>query len=163
MDGLTEEDAKGTRILTAAPSIGGTCTAPQSDPSCARPSTPRSKLDDASPCPDNRAMDPQRFAPLPRSRLAAVEDWLGAFDPDGVDYTTADGVLGIEFADGARFVLNRQAGNHQMWFAAGVSAWHFDFDEDSETWRDARDGVDLMDRIATVVGDKLGRSVARPS
>ncbi|MCB9892182.1 MAG: iron donor protein CyaY [Planctomycetes bacterium] len=105
-------------------------------------------------------MDAQRFLGLSRACLAEVEDWLEGFDPDELDYTMTDGVVTLEFADGTRFVLNRQSGNHQMWFAAGVSAWHYDFDEASERWLDARDGHALQDRLAAAIGEKLGRDVA---
>lgn len=94
--------------------------------------------------------------------LARVERWLEDLDPDEVDYSSADGMVTIEFADGTRFVLNRQSGNHQMWFAAGVRAWHYDWDAERETWLDDRDRHDLYERVAAVVGEKLGREIARP-
>lgn len=92
--------------------------------------------------------------------LARVADWLEAFDPDDVDYSTTDGMVSLEFPSGKRFVLNRQSGNNQMWFAAGVRAWHYDWDEAGETWLDVKDGHDLYGRIAEVVGEKLGRQVS---
>jgi iron-sulfur cluster assembly protein CyaY len=95
--------------------------------------------------------------------LARVAEWLESFDPEEVDYSTTDGMVSIEFADRQRFVLNRQSGNHQMWFAAGVRAWHYDWSEDGATWLDDRDGHELYARIGEVVGEKLGRRVAGPS
>lgn len=92
--------------------------------------------------------------------LAQVTAWLEDFDPDEVDYGTTDGMVSIEFPDGKRFVLNRQSGNNQMWFAAGVRAFHYSWDEAGETWRDDRDGHGLYEKIAEVVGEKLGRSVS---
>ena len=69
-------------------------------------------------------------------------------------------MVSIEFPDGVRFVLNRQSGNNQMWFAAGVRAFHYDWDDPATSWRDDRDGHDLYAKIAEVVGEKLGRHVA---
>jgi CyaY protein len=91
--------------------------------------------------------------------LSRVMAWLEKFDPDEVDYSTTDGMVSIEFPDRARFVLNRQSGNNQMWFAAGVRAWHYDWSEEEQTWLDDRDGHPLYQRIAQVVSEKLGRSV----
>ena len=91
--------------------------------------------------------------------LTRVETWLEDFDPDEVDFSTTDGMVSIEFADGVRFVLNRQSGNNQMWFAAGVRAFHYDWSGDRDTWIDDRDGHDLFEKIAEVVGEKLGRPV----
>lgn len=91
--------------------------------------------------------------------LESVANWLEAFDPDEVDFASADGVLTLEFADRAKFVLNRQTANDQMWFAAGARAWHYDWDEPSGTWLCDKDGHELMARIGEVVSEKLGRTV----
>ena len=104
-------------------------------------------------------MDVQIFSTLSKDFLTRVEDWLEGFDPDELDYETSDGVVTLEFADGTKFVLNRQAGNHQMWLAAGVSAWHYDWDEKRELWLNDRDGHELKECIGRVVSEKLGRSV----
>ena len=104
-------------------------------------------------------MDPQRFSQLSTACLQSVEEWLDGFDPEELDYEPSDGVVTFEFADGTKFVLNRQAGNHQMWFAAGVSAWHYDWNTESESWLDDRDGHRLEDNIGRAVSEKLGRNV----
>ena len=92
--------------------------------------------------------------------LELVATWLEDFDPDELDYATADGVLTLEFADGKRYVLNRQAGASQMWFAAGAQAWHYDWDGEGQRWVDDRDGHDLLENVREAVATKLGRSVA---
>lgn len=91
--------------------------------------------------------------------LERVATWLEAFDPDEVDFSSADGVLTMEFADGARYVLNRQTAADQMWFAAGARAWHYDWDAEASTWKDDRDGHELLERIRESVSEKLGRAV----
>ena len=107
-------------------------------------------------------VDRQTYARLADACLAAVARWLEELDPDEVDFSTGDGLCTIEFPDGARFVLNRQSGNHQMWFAAGARAWHYDWDAERGAWRDDRDGHDLCARIAEVVADKVGHPVGAP-
>lgn len=102
-------------------------------------------------------MDRKTYIEHADACLARVVDWLEAFDPDEVDYSTADGVVKLEFPDGVTFVLNRQAGSSQMWFAAGARAWHYDWS--GATWLCDRDGHDLFANVAKVVGVKLGRSV----
>ena len=74
-------------------------------------------------------MNAQAYQRLADECLAAVAEWLEDFDPDEVDYGTSDGVVTLEFPDGVRFVLNRQAAASQMWFAAGARAWHYNWDE----------------------------------
>ena len=104
-------------------------------------------------------MDPSEFIRLADACIERVADWLEAFDPDEVDYSTSDGVISLEFADGQKFILNRQAGSHQMWYAAGVRAWHYDWDADTERWLDDRDGHELFDNVGRTVSEKLGREV----
>lgn len=105
-------------------------------------------------------MDAQEYLKRADACLDRVAGWLEDFDPDEVDYSTTDGVVTLEFADGQRFVLNRQAGANQMWFAAGARAWHYDWDDGSSSWKDDRDGHDLFARVGEAVSEKLGRTVA---
>ena len=105
-------------------------------------------------------MDAETYERLADACLERLSDWLEEFDPDELDYTTSDGVIQLEFPDGTRFVLNRQAGAHQMWYAAGARAWHYDWDAGAECWRDDRDAHELFENLARTVSDKLGRTVA---
>jgi CyaY protein len=88
--------------------------------------------------------------------------WLEDFDPDELDFDCADGVLTLEFADGTRFVLNRQTAAGQMWYAAGAHAWHYDWDEERGGWFDDRDGHELFANLSRTVSDKLGRGLPLP-
>jgi CyaY protein len=90
--------------------------------------------------------------------LNRVSAWADKVDEEAIDVTTTDGLVAIEFEDGTKYVLNRQSGNGQMWFAAGARAWHYDWKDGR--WRDDRDGHLLEDRIVEVVGAKIGRSLA---
>ncbi len=108
-------------------------------------------------------MERSTFLRLADGAIQRVENWLEDFDPDEVDFTAADGVLKIEFAGGPTFVINRQTATDQMWYAAGVRAWHYDRDEESGEWRCDKDGHELFARIAETVSSKLGREVAIPS
>src|SRR5712691_2280642 len=102
-------------------------------------------------------MDESEYRTLADACLQRVARWLEGIDPDEVDYTTGDGMLTLEFPDGARFVLNRQGAARQMWLAAGARAWHYAWK--GGAWVDDRDGHPLFARIAEVVGAKLGRPV----
>ncbi|MFQ5506063.1 MAG: iron donor protein CyaY [Planctomycetota bacterium] len=105
-------------------------------------------------------MDRREFLEKADACIGKVTDWLEDFDPDEVDYSTADGVLTFEFGDGTRFVLNRQLGSNQMWFAAGARAFHYDWSEEAGAWLDSKDGHQLYERIATSVGEKVGRRLS---
>lgn len=104
-------------------------------------------------------MDAQEFIKLADACLSRVANSLEDFDPDEVDFTESDGVVAIEFPDGAKYILNRQTAADQMWFAAGARAWHYDWDADAAEWVDDRDGHKLYERVATSISEKIGRSV----
>lgn len=103
-------------------------------------------------------MDAQHYYKAAQAYLERVARWLDQFED--VDTTAGDGIVTLEFEDGARFVLNRQSAASQIWFAAGARAWHYNWDPLEETWVDDRDGHELDARIAEVVGDKLGRRLS---
>jgi iron-sulfur cluster assembly protein CyaY len=104
-------------------------------------------------------MDQQEYLRLAETCLVQVAKWLEEFDPDELDFSTADGLVTLEFPDGARFILNRQAAVSQIWFAAGARAWHYKWDATRQTWVDDKDGHDLHSKLAEVVSAKIGRPV----
>lgn len=105
-------------------------------------------------------MDSNDYSTRSTACLKRVEDWLEEFDPDELDFTPSDGVVTFEFADGTKYVLNRQSAAGQIWYAAKVRAWHFSYDEASSTWLDDKQGRELFKCIAETVGSKLGREVS---
>jgi iron-sulfur cluster assembly protein CyaY len=104
-------------------------------------------------------MDQQEYLRRADACLAQVAKWLEEFDPDELDFSTGDGLVTLEFPDGARFILNRQAASSQIWLAAGARAWHYKWDGTRHTWIDDKDGHDLHAKLAEVVSAKIGRSV----
>jgi CyaY protein len=104
------------------------------------------------------ALDDATFLRLSDECLTEYTSWLEEFDPDELDYTSTDGVLTLEFADGTRFVLNRQAGSRQMWYAAGARGWHYDWDPAEGVWKDDRDGHELNANVRRTVGAR-GRAI----
>jgi len=106
-------------------------------------------------------MDEQQYLRTADACLDRAARWLGACED--LDVTASDGIVTMEFEDGARFVLNRQAAARQIWLAAGARAWHYGWDAAQRTWVDDRDGHDLYGRLAEVVGEKLGMRLMPPS
>lgn len=102
-------------------------------------------------------MERPRFLALADDVIGRVENWLMDFDPDEVDFTSADGVIKIQFPDGRTYVLNRQTAADQMWYAAGVRAWHYVWNEEKSAWHCDKDGHELFDRVRMSLADKLER------
>ena len=92
--------------------------------------------------------------------LARVATWIDGLDADEIDYSTRDGMVSLEFPDGARFVLNRQGPARQMWFAAVDQAWHYNWDAVRGMWVDDRDGHEFFANLVATVGKKVGHPVA---
>jgi len=104
-------------------------------------------------------MDDNEFRERSDAALAKVAKWLEDLDPDEVDYTTADGVVTIEFAGGAKFILSRQSQMKQMWLAAGSHGFHYNWDASLGLWIDDKDGHELFPRLAETVSEQLGHPV----
>jgi CyaY protein len=102
-------------------------------------------------------MSDQEYQGRAETYLARVARWVDRLNDDALDVASSDGLVALEFDDGSKYVLNRQSGNHQMWFAAGARAWHYDWD--GSRWVDDRDGHPLDDKIVEVVAAKLGRTL----
>ena len=104
-------------------------------------------------------MDDSEFRERSDACLGKVAKWLEDFDPDEVDFTTADGVVTIEFAAGAKFILSRQSQMKQMWLAAGAHAYHYNWDSAKALWLDDKDGHDLFPCLAEAISEQVGHPV----
>ena len=105
-------------------------------------------------------MDDNEVRERSDAALTTVAKWLEEIDPDEVDYTTADGVVTIEFSTGAKFILSRQSQMKQMWLAAGSHGFHYSWDVARSLWLDDKDGHELFPRLAETISEQLGHPVA---
>ena len=99
------------------------------------------------------------YLPLADACLERVAKWIDGLDQDEIDYSLRDGMVSLEFPDGARFVLNRQGPARQMWFAAVDQAWHYDWDPTRTAWVNDRDGHEFFANLMAVVAKKVGHPV----
>ena len=99
-------------------------------------------------------MDRQEYLRLADDCLARVARWADGFDPDELECTSTDGVVTLEFADRARFVLNRQTAANQMWFAAVARAWHFDWNAQRRAWLDDAKEQEIAESEAATFSDE---------
>ena len=68
-------------------------------------------------------------------------------------------MIKLTFADGSKCILNRQSAAQQIWLAEGATAWHFEFDAPSATWRDTKGRGELRQILGDVISRRLGRTI----
>lgn len=78
---------------------------------------------------------------------------------DVIDYErAAGGVLELEFEDGSKMVVNKQAAAQEIWVAARSGGFHFQFAE--EAWRDSRSGEELFAALSRLASAQAGEPIA---
>ncbi len=79
-------------------------------------------------------------------------------DAAEVDYE--GGILNVTLEEGGTYVINKHAPTQQIWVSSPQSgAWHFALDDGSQTWRDTRQGQELIALLARELEAATGIAV----
>jgi CyaY protein len=89
--------------------------------------------------------------------IDALDELTGDFEAE-----LASDILTLEFADGAKYVINSHTAARQIWMAAERQAWHFDYDRDAQAWIAKKSSDELWQTVAAVLGKKLGKGISLP-
>jgi len=84
---------------------------------------------------------------------------LDELEVTGVEVELAGDILTLEFDDGNRYVVNSHRAARQIWMAAELRAWHFDFLTETERWVAAKSGDELWSTLERVLSARLGQPV----
>lgn len=90
--------------------------------------------------------------------LKALVRALDAIETPDMEAELASDILTVEFSDGARFVVNSHRAARQIWMAAELTAWHFDWLADRKAWIASKSGAELW----TALEQALSRHLKRP-
>ena len=103
-------------------------------------------------------MNESDFDQLADETMLLIEE---AIDESGVDidYDNAGGILTLEFDNGSKIIINKQAPLKQLWVAARSGGFHFDYDADAEGWRLQGRGDDLFDCLGRYCSEQAGEPV----
>ncbi|MGE5386258.1 MAG: iron donor protein CyaY [Betaproteobacteria bacterium] len=102
-------------------------------------------------------MDDKEFANLAEKTIADIEARLERCSAD-IDFEIQPGgILEIEFANGSKIVINRQAALREIWVAARSGGFHFR--HNGEIWRDTRSDDELIIKLSTLASDQAGELV----
>lgn len=89
--------------------------------------------------------------------LDALEKAVENLELDEIDLETSDGILTIEFEDGAKFILSRQSATDQIWLAEPTNGWRFDYQHGK--WISPKNSLDLVSFLEKLISDKMGQSI----
>lgn len=107
-------------------------------------------------------MTDSEFEALADAAIAALERAIDASAVDADLETKGSGVLQLEFADGARIVVNRHSAAREIWVAAPSGGFHFR--HDGSQWRDTREGLELFAALSRLLSAHSGAHVTlRPA
>lgn len=96
------------------------------------------------------------YRQLADAAFAHIESVLEHADND-LDYELTGGVLEIDFENGSKIVINRQAANQEIWVAAKSGGFHYRWQENA--WRNTRDNRELMQTLAGLIAEQGGGEI----
>jgi CyaY protein len=105
----------------------------------------------------NEALSEQEFEREADKTLGALERALSELD--GIEVDLQSGILSLEFPDGIKYIVNSHRAARQIWAAAEMSAWHFDYLTGPGRWIAAKNGDELWSTLSGIVSRKLGREI----
>lgn len=102
-------------------------------------------------------MNDSEYTRLADATLGRIEHALEAADDD-LDFELAPGgILEVEFANGSRIVINKQAAAREIWVAARSGGYHYRWD--GAAWRDTRGGEELFTALSRFASEQAGTSI----
>jgi CyaY protein len=91
--------------------------------------------------------------------LKALVRALDEIETPDMEAELASDILTVEFDDGARFVVNSHRAARQIWMAAELTAWHFDWVAERNAWIAAKSGDELWATLESVLSRRLKREI----
>lgn len=102
-------------------------------------------------------MTDSEYTRLADDTLARIEAALDDCEVD-IDCETHGGVLQLTFANGSQIIINKQAAVQEIWLAAKAGGFHFTWKDG--TWRDTRDGGELIAALNKYASAQAGEPVS---
>ncbi|MGB0466454.1 MAG: iron donor protein CyaY [Pontibacterium sp.] len=89
--------------------------------------------------------------------LETIEELLDEAETD-LDYVTSGGVLTVICENQSQIIFTRQAPVKQLWVAARSGGFHFDFDENLNTWIRDSDKTPLSTFLVPIFQEQAGET-----
>ena len=101
-------------------------------------------------------MTESEFNELADAVFSRIEQTIDASGAD-IECNLNGPVLELEFADGAKIIINRHGPNQEIWLAAKAGGFHYAQQEGK--WISRRDGSELFGKLAELVRMGCGEEV----
>jgi CyaY protein len=104
-------------------------------------------------------MNESKFNQLVEETMVAIEE---AIDDSGaeIDYDNVADILTLEFSNGSRIIINKQAPLSQIWVAAKSGGYHFDYDQENSLWcLNGDSSLDLFSQLSLYCTQQAGVDV----
>lgn len=103
------------------------------------------------------ALGALEFARESAAVLARIEQGILDANVDADADFVSDGVLEVEFDDGAKMIVNRHDVSREIWLAGRTGAFHFRWD--GAGWVDTRSGESILRVVSTLASQMAGQRV----
>lgn len=90
--------------------------------------------------------------------LRRIEEAVEASGAD-IDFELAGDILTLEFANGSKIILNKQAAAQQLWLAARGGGFHYNHEAGSGRWVNDQSGAELWAELARLMSEQAGETV----
>jgi CyaY protein len=101
-------------------------------------------------------MDESRYQKLVGETFSKIEKAVIDIDPSDLDFDSAGDVMTLTMKNGVRCIVNTQRPVRQIWVAARATAWHFSYDEATNTWVDDKGRGDLFATLRAIAKEHAG-------
>lgn len=102
-------------------------------------------------------MNDSEYTHLADETLRRIEHALEAASDD-LDFELAPGgILEVEFENGSKIVINKQAATQEIWVAAKSGGYHYRWD--GTAWRDTRSGDELFTSLSGFASAQAGSDI----
>lgn len=110
-------------------------------------------------------LDEDEYLSRAQRELQSLVEALDHLGNDNLDCELESDIITLEFSDETTYVINSHRAAKQIWMAADLTAWHFDWDEGQRSWIATKTGDELWQTVSRLVTKKLKTPVefSRPN
>lgn len=77
-----------------------------------------------------------------------------------IEFENAGDILTLEFENGSKIIINKQAAANQIWVAAKSGGFHYNYDPGARAWRNDQSGAELLTELSRLASEQAGARVA---